>query len=77
MDELRRILEALPRGTNAGARDRALLLVGFRRSELVALDVDDLEETVDGKMDQEGAGRELGIPWGAHPATCPVRDLRA
>jgi site-specific recombinase XerD len=49
-------------------RDRALLLLGFagalRRSELVALDVADLEETAEGllvhirrsKTDQEGAG---------------------
>jgi site-specific recombinase XerD len=51
-----------------GLRDRALLLVGFagafRRSELVALDLADLEETELGfkiiirhsKTDQEGAG---------------------
>jgi hypothetical protein len=28
-----------------GRRDRALLLLGFRRSELVALDLTDVEET--------------------------------
>lgn len=70
-------------------RDRAILLVGFagafRRSELVALDVDDVAETPEGlvvrvrrsKTDQEGAGREVGIPYGSDPATCPVRALRA
>jgi site-specific recombinase XerD len=74
---------------NAGIRDRALLLVGFaaalRRSELVALDAIDAEETNDGvvltvrrsKTDQEGAGRKIGIPYGSNPATCPVRAWRA
>ncbi|MGH7920516.1 MAG: hypothetical protein ACREQM_11305, partial [Candidatus Dormibacteraceae bacterium] len=60
-------------GQRAGARDGALLLVGFaggfRRSELVALDVDDVEETEDGlrvttrcsKSAQEGEGREMAL----------------
>jgi integrase len=72
-----------------GVRDRALLLVGFagafRRSELVALDVADVADGPDGltvtlrrsKTDQEGAGRKVGIPYGSHPATCPVRAYRA
>lgn len=59
-----------------GKRDRALLLLGFagafRRSELVALDVEDLTETEAGlvirirrsKTDQEGAGQEVAIPHG-------------
>lgn len=69
-------------------RDRALLLVGFagafRRSELVALDVDDLADTTEGlvvtvrrsKTDQEGTGEQIGIPYGSDPATCPVRSYR-
>lgn len=68
-----------------GGRDRAVLLLGFagalRRSELVGLDVDDVVESTDGltvhirrsKTDQEGAGRTVGIPYGSHPGTCPVR----
>ncbi len=52
-----------------GLRDRALLLIGFagalRRSELVALNIEDIEEAPDGmkitirhsKTDQEGAGK--------------------
>lgn len=72
----------------SGMRDRALLLLGFaggfRRSELVALDLADLEFTEDGlivclhrtKTDQEGAGRRVGIPYGSAPQTCPVRSLR-
>ena len=72
-----------------GTRDRALLLLGFagafRRSELVALNVGDLEFGRDGltvvirrsKTDQEGQGRKLGIPFGAEPQTCPVAAVRA
>jgi site-specific recombinase XerD len=60
-----------------GLRDRALLLLGFagalRRSELVALNVEDLEETAEGmhvtirhsKTDQEGTGDFVSIPHGS------------
>lgn len=70
-------------------RDRALLLMGFagafRRSELVAFDVEDVTDTDDGlrlavrrsKADQEGAGDAVGLPYGSNPATCPVRAWRA
>lgn len=87
--ELRRLVQAAPEDTRAGLRDRALLLVGhlgaFRRSALVALDREDVEWTDHGllllirrdKTDQEGDGREVGIPWQPSPETCPVRALRA
>ena len=87
--ELRRLLATCDRSTAAGTRDAALLLIGFaggfRRAELVALDVDDVVETGDGlrvtvrrsKTDPEAQGREVGIPWGSHIETCPVRALRA
>jgi len=87
--ELRTLLGVTPADTLAGLRDRALLLVGFaggfRRGELVALDVEDVEETEEGlrlrihrsKTDQEGEGREVGIPRGQKPETDPVRALRA
>jgi integrase len=64
----------------------ALLLLGFagafRRSELVALDVADLEETEDGfkiiirrsKTDQEGNGVTIAIARGV--ITCPVRAIK-
>ena len=70
-------------------RDRALLLIGFagafRRSELVALNVDDITDVDEGlhidvlrsKSDQEGAGNVVGVPYGSHPPTCPVRAWRA
>ena len=86
--DVRRMVEALP-DTLAGCRDRALLLLGFaggfRRSELAALDVGDVLPTDDGlvvklrrsKTDPEGKGRDVGIPYGSTPSTCPVRALTA
>ncbi len=85
---IRDMIEALP-DSLIGVRDRALLLIGYagglRRSEIVALDVGDIEVTDDGlvvtlrrsKTDQEGQGRKIGIPPGQHPPTCPVRALKA
>jgi integrase len=57
----------------------------FRRSELVALDFEDVRSSSDGlvvtlrrsKTDQEGEGRKIGIPYGSNPETCPVRSLKA
>jgi integrase len=72
-----------------GLRDRGLLVLGFagafRRSELVALNVEDLDWQDDGlvvhicrsKTDQEGQGATVGILFGSDPATCPVRTVRA
>jgi site-specific recombinase XerC len=71
----------------AGLRDRALLLVGFggalRRSELVALDVADIEDTETGllvkirgsKTDQERSGATIAIAKG--DIACPAKALRA
>lgn len=89
VEDLRRMVEALPTDTLQGLRDRALLLVGFagafRRSELVGLDMADVETVSQGlvvhirrsKTDQEGHGRAVGIPWGRHASTCPVRAYMA
>src|SRR5262249_50957772 len=75
-------------GTSLRAlRDRAIILLGFagafRRSELVALDVADLEEAPEGllvtirrsKTDQEGVGRKVAITRGE--VACPVAALKA
>lgn len=63
--------------TLRGARDRAMLLLGFacalRRSELVALQVADLVPVADGlritirrsKTDQDGQGAEIAVPRGS------------
>jgi site-specific recombinase XerD len=70
-----------------GLRDRALLLLGFagafRRSELVALDCEDIEECETGlritirrgKTDQEGHGATIGIVPGS--VACPMTAVRA
>lgn len=67
-------------------RDKALLLIGFagafRRSELVGLDVADIEHVRQGlvihlrfsKTDQDGKGRKIGIPFG-RTRWCPVTHL--
>jgi integrase len=72
-----------------GRRDRALLLIGFagalRRSELVALRVEDVSVVAGGlrlriarsKTDPAGAGAEIGLPRGKHPDTCPVQAFKA
>jgi site-specific recombinase XerD len=69
-----------------GLRDRAVLLIGFagafRRSEVVALNVQDLEESELGikviirqsKTDQEGAGQSIAILRGS--VACPVTALK-
>lgn len=78
-------LLALMVGTK-GIRDRALLLLGFaaalRRSELVALDVQDLQVVREGlvvclrrsKTDPDGDGRKIAVPWGRTVA-CPVKAV--
>jgi integrase len=70
-------------------RDRAILLLGFaagmRRSELVGLDVPDIEEAPEGlrvtlrrsKTDQEGEGRTVGVWRGRHAETDPVGAVLA
>lgn len=72
---LSKVLEHLPT-TLAGVRDRAILLVGFaaalRRSELIALQLEEIERRAGGvmirlghsKSDQEGKGTELPVPNG-------------
>ena len=72
----------------AAARDKVILLVGlagaFRRSELAAVDLEHLQFHPNGipvripvsKTDQEGKGREVEIPYGTCPATCPVTAVR-
>lgn len=67
-------------------RDKALLLIGFagafRRSELVGLDREDVENVRQGivirlrrsKTDQLGSGRKVAIPFG-RTRWCPVQHL--
>ena len=71
-----------------GTRDKAILLLGFagafRRSELCALNIEDLSETKEGylvlvrksKTDQEKKGMVKSIPYGSSLNTCPVRAIK-
>lgn len=82
-DDLRLMVERLSDGLTA-MRDKAILLLGFfsacRRSELVGLDVSDLEWVDEGlilnlrltKTDQDAEGREVGIPYASDEELCPV-----
>jgi integrase len=73
------VVKGHPRPCTASAGLRS----AFRRSELVALNVSDLEETEDGlkitirrsKTDQEGHGETIAIIRGG--STCPVKAVKA
>jgi integrase len=83
---LRNMFSGMPDDLRS-ARDRALLLVGFagafRRSEVVGLRRENVRFTDEGvvitiprsKTDPEGEGHTIGIPYGSHPESCPVRAL--
>ncbi len=89
VDTIRSLAEACDPTTVAGARDRAIIVLGFammaRRSELVAIETSDLTENTDGltvavrmsKTDQDAEGDDVMIPFGSHPETCPVLLVRA
>lgn len=74
---LSNVLKRIPEDL-VGKRDRALLLIAFaaalRRSELVGLEVRDLERAADGivlhlgatKTDQDGAGAQIAVPAGRY-----------
>lgn len=84
--EIRQMVACCP-DTLPGLRDKALILISYalmsRRSETAALTTADVSEVPEGivvtirrsKTDPEGAGRTVGIPFGADPTTCPVRAL--
>jgi integrase len=88
IQQLRVVLEANPEVGARDLQDYALLLLGFafagRASDLVSLDVDDLEFSERGilihprpsKTDQEQAGEAVAVPRGQHQATDPVVALR-
>ena len=86
-DDLLLVLDAIGSGLK-DLRDRAVLLIGFaaalRRSELVGLDVADVEHVRRGivlhlrrsKTDQDGQGHTIAIPYG-RSRWCPVACLDA
>ena len=86
VDELKAVISLIDTGTLSGIRDKAMLLVGFasalRRSELVALTVEDITITGQGadikirksKTDQTGQGDSVSIMRGS-PDLCPILAL--
>lgn len=88
-EEIRRLLAAIDRDSAAGARDAAIILLGFagalRRSELAALALADVESKPAGlllrlrrsKTDPEGRGQVVGIAPGHHRDTDPIAALEA
>jgi site-specific recombinase XerD len=87
ISDLKKILENIPH-TLTGIRNKAILLIGFsgafRRSEVVSLKTSDLMWTNEGlmillrrsKTDQDGAGRQIAIPYGKNANCCPVLALK-
>ena len=86
-DDLAAMIRELDDSTRS-VRDRALLLLGFagalRRSELVGLTLGDLVFSDAGltvtlqrsKTDQEGRGRQIGIPFARDARLCPVLAVK-
>lgn len=84
--ELRAMVNTLDRTKAHGARNAAILLLGFssglRRCDLIGLDLADLNFVPEGvvvsvrreKNDQIGKGRRIAV-WPGHDETCPVRAL--
>ena len=87
--EIRQILDAIDRTTAKGARDAAIILLGFasamRRSELTALTLADVQPKPGGvlltigrsKTDQDGAGQAVAVAHGQHAPTDPIAALDA
>ena len=90
INDLKIIIKAIDEDKNKNNRvkNKALLLIGFaggfRRSELVAIDIDDVEFVPEGvkifvkksKTDQSGEGMTKGIPYFSSPSYCPVVSLK-
>jgi site-specific recombinase XerD len=85
---LKQLLREFDTENNANLRNKALVLLGFtgafRRSELVALNVEDLSFTDDGlivsmnksKTNQYGDYEEKAIFYSPEAVLCPIRTLQ-
>ena len=88
MKELKTILQEMDTTTNAGLRDKCLLLIGFagayRRSELVSLNIEDVQFNDDGviialsksKTNQYGESEEKAFFYSPEADFCPIRNLK-
>ena len=87
--EITAIVTAIDPSTPAGARDRALILLGYasalRPGELAALTLADLQPRPGGlllhvrrsKTDQDARGEVVAVAAGRRSATCPLAALDA
>jgi site-specific recombinase XerD len=87
LQTLKRAVQAIDSSTVAGARDKVILLLGFtggfRRSELTALDINDLRFNGDelivnlnrSKTNQLGDSEEKAIFPSADPMACPIAAI--
>tara|TARA_B100001029_G_scaffold112979_1_gene93273 strand:+ start:195 stop:1109 length:915 start_codon:yes stop_codon:yes gene_type:complete len=90
INDLKKIIEVINKDKNKKniLKNKALLLIGFaggfRRSELVEIQYEDLEFVPEGvkifvkksKTDQSGEGMTKGIPYFSNPDYCPVVSLK-
>ena len=88
LNNLKQILRDFDLANNANLRNKALLLLGFtgafRRSELVALNIDNLSFTDEGlivsmlksKTNQYGDYEEKAIFYSPEAILCPIRTLQ-
>ena len=91
INELKSIINVINKDQNEKRRlrNRALILVGFaggfRRSELVAILIEDIDFVSEGvkifikrsKTDQSGEGMTKGIPYFSNSEYCPVISLKS
>jgi len=90
INDLKLIIDVIDKDKNEINRfkNKALILLGFsggfRRSELVGIDYEDLDFVREGvkifvkrsKTDQSGEGMTKGIPYFSNPKYCPVVSLK-
>ena len=90
INELKLIINQINQEKNETKKykNKALTLIGFsggfRRSELVAIEYEDLDFVPEGvkifikrsKTDQSGEGMTKGIPYFSNPEYCPVLSLK-
>ena len=91
INDLKRLIDVINKENESDLkklRNKAMLLIGFsggfRRNEIVSLDLDDLEFVFEGvkitlkksKTDQFGQGMTKGIPHFENSLYCPVTNLK-
>ena len=90
INELKLIINVIDKDKNEKRKlkNKALILIGFaggfRRSELVGIDYEDIDFVSEGvkifvrrsKTDQSGEGMTKGIPYFTNSAYCPVISLK-